>query len=98
MKIKPIFNSETLAGRVVIEPLLEEETRNDIVITLHPQEQNRGRVIATVDEDGPVKVGDIVLYKAFAGTITGAIDGKNYIIMEETDLLAIDERPNTNTK
>jgi len=40
------------------------------------------------DEPTTVKVGDVVLYGKYAGTeIT--IDGKDYLIMKESDVLAI---------
>lgn len=88
VKIKP------LADRVLVEPLpAEERTAGGIIIPDTAKEKpQRGTVIAVgpgkKDEPMTVKVGDKVLYGKYAGTeIT--IDGKEYLIMRESDILAI---------
>ncbi|MDD3629720.1 MAG: co-chaperone GroES [Bacteroidales bacterium] len=88
MKIKP------LADRVVIEPApAEEKTAGGIIIPDTAKEKPlKGTVVAVGDgkKDEPmtVKVGDQVLYSKYAGTeIT--IDGKEYLIVRESDILAI---------
>ena len=88
LKIKP------LADRVVIEPAsAEEKTAGGIIIPDTAQEKPQsGSVVAagkgTKDDPITVKVGDAVLYGKYAGTeIT--LNGGEYIIMRETDILAI---------
>jgi len=83
-----------LADRVVIEPAAaEQKTASGIIIPDTAKEKpQRGTVIAigsgTTDNPVTVKEGDIVLYGKYAGTeIT--IDGNDYLIMRESDIIAI---------
>jgi chaperonin GroES len=88
VKIKP------LADRVVIKPLeAQEKTVSGIIIPDSAKEKpQRGTVIAagpgTKDDKIEVKIGDVVLYGKYAGTEIN-IDGKDYLIMKQTDILAI---------
>jgi chaperonin GroES len=88
LKIKP------LADRVIIKPdAAEEKTAAGIIIPDTAKEKpQRGTVVAVgtgkKDEPMTVKVGDVVLYGKYAGTeIT--VDGSNYLIMRESDIVAI---------
>ncbi|ACY48802.1 chaperonin Cpn10 [Rhodothermus marinus DSM 4252] len=94
VKIKP------LSDRVVIKPEPpEEKTESGLYIPDTAKEKpQRGTVIAVGPgrvENGTkiemsVKEGDKVLYGKYAGTeIT--IDGEEYLIMRETDILGIIE-------
>jgi chaperonin GroES len=83
-----------LADRVVVEPApAEEKTASGIIIPDTAKEKpQKGTVVAVgpgkKDEPISVKVGDKVLYGKYAGTeIT--IDGKEYLIMRESDIYAI---------
>lgn len=88
LQIKP------LADRVVVLPApAEQKTKSGIIIpdTAKEKPQN-GTVVAAgpgkKDEPTTVKVGDNVLYGKYSGTeIT--LDGKEYLIMRESDILAI---------
>jgi chaperonin GroES len=88
VKIKP------LADRVVIKPLeAQEKTVSGIIIPDSAKEKpQRGTVVAagpgTKDVKMEVKVGDVVLYGKYAGTEIN-IDGKDYLIMKQTDILAV---------
>ncbi len=88
VKIKP------LADRVLIEPkAAEEKTASGIIIPDTAKEKpQKGTVKAvgpgTKDEKMDVKVGDVVLYGKYAGTEL-TIDKKDYIIMRQSDILAI---------
>jgi chaperonin GroES len=88
VKIKP------LADRVVVKPLeAQEKTASGIIIPDSAKEKpQRGTVVAagpgTKDDKIEVKVGDVVLYGKYAGTEIN-IDGKDYLIMKQTDILAI---------
>jgi chaperonin GroES len=88
IKIRP------LADRVLVEPApAEEKTASGIIIPDTAKEKpQRGSVVAVgsgkKDEPLTVKVGDSVLYGKYAGTeIT--VDGKEYLIMRESDIFAI---------
>ena len=87
-KIKP------LADRVVIEAAAaEEKTAGGIIIPDTAKEKpQRGIVVAVgngkKDEPMTVKVGDNVLYGKYSGTEV-QIDGKDYLIMRESDIFAV---------
>lgn len=87
-------NIRPLQDRVIIEPAAaEEKTASGIIIPDTAKEKpQRGIVVAAgpgkKDEPTTVKTGDTVLYGKYAGSeIT--IEGKEYLIMRESDLLAI---------
>ena len=83
-----------LADRVLVEAAAaEEKTAGGIIIPDTAKEKpQRGKVIAVgegkKDEPITVKVGDSVLYGKYAGTEIN-IEGKDYLIMRESDIFAI---------
>lgn len=88
-----------LGDRVVVEPVeKEEKTASGIVIPDTAKEKpQEGKVVAvgsgTLDDDGDripleVKVGDRVIFSKYAGTEV-KYDGKELLIMRESDILAI---------
>ncbi|MDO9038410.1 MAG: co-chaperone GroES [Lutibacter sp.] len=88
------INIKPLADRVLVEPLpAEKTTASGLIIPDSAKEkQQKGTVIAIgnglKDEPMTVKVGDIVLFGKYAGTEL-AVDGTEYLIMRESDILAI---------
>ncbi|HDR88515.1 MAG: co-chaperone GroES [Bacteroidales bacterium] len=88
LKIKP------LADRVVIEPQeAETKTASGIYIPDSAKEKpQRGKILAVgpgnKDEKMEVKAGDMVLYGKYSGTEIN-IDGKDLLIMRQSDILAI---------
>lgn len=88
------INIRPLADRVLIEPAAAETTTaSGIIIPDNAQEKpQRGTVVAVgpgkKDEPTTVKVGDTVLYGKYSGTDLN-LDGVDYMIMRETDILAI---------
>lgn len=88
------INIKPLADRVVVEPApAETKTASGIIIPDTAQEKpQKGTVVAVgngkPDEPMTVKVGDVVLYGKYAGTEL-SIDGKDVLIMRESDILAI---------
>ena len=88
VKIKP------LADRVLVEPApAEEKTAAGIIIPDTAKEKPQKGIVVAVgpgkkDEPMTVKVGDHVLYGKYAGTEL-TIDGSNYLIMRESDIVAI---------
>jgi chaperonin GroES len=87
-------NIRPLSDRVLIEPAPAEETTvSGIIIPDTAQEKpQRGIVVAVgpgkPDEPTTVKVGDTVLYGKYSGTDL-QVEGKDYMIMRESDILAI---------
>lgn len=90
MKLKP------LADRVLILPVeAEEVTASGIIIPDSAKEKPlKGTVVAagngTSDEKMELKEGDTVFYGKYAGTEI-EFDGKKYLIMRQSDVLAVVE-------
>ena len=93
MTLKP------LGDRLLVEPESRKETTaSGIILPESAKEKPQtGTVVAAGngrrDEDGDpipmdVKVGDTVMYAKYAGTEV-KIDGTKYLIMKESDVLAI---------
>lgn len=89
-----------LHDRLLVSPIKEEVSQGGIVIPDNAKEKpSRGEVIAAgngkVLEDGTrrpldVKKGDKVLYGKYAGSEV-KIDGKEYVVLREEDILGIIE-------
>jgi chaperonin GroES len=95
------MNLKPLGNRVVIEPIEEEEiTAGGIVLPETAKEKpQKGTVLAVGpgerDDDGKhipldVEEGNMVLFAKYAGTEI-KISGVKYLILRESDLLAIIE-------
>ncbi len=97
MKIKP------LGDRVLIEPISAEEIKKigkiNLVMpqTMDKERPEQGKIIAVgagkIDKDGKVvpmnvRKGDVVLFTKY-GPNEIKIDGKEYLIAKEEDILAI---------
>lgn len=93
MKIQP------LADRVLVEPIKEEEQKKGgiIIPDTAKEKPQQGIVIAVgtgkLDDNGKVipfnvKKGDKVLMPKYGGTEV-KIDGKEYVILREEDILGI---------
>ena len=98
------MNLKPLGDRVVVKPSEQEEvTSSGIFLPETANEKpQQGKVIATGPgarkENGEriamdVKVGDTVLYAKYAGTSI-KLDGEEYLILKESDILAIVENGN----
>ena len=95
MKIRP------LADKVLVERIeAEAKTAGGIVLPDTAKEKpQRGKVVSVgagkVLDDGTrremqIKKGDQVLFTSYAGTDV-KIDGKEYLIMDESDIMAVIE-------
>lgn len=88
------INLKPLADRVLVEPsAAETTTASGIIIPDTAQEKPQQGVVVAVgsgkaDEPMTVKVGDVVLYGKYGGTEIKH-DGKDYMIMRESDIYAI---------
>ena len=96
MKIRP------LADKVLVQRLeAETKTAGGIVLPDSAKEKpQRGKIVSVGDgkllDDGTVrklqvKKGNIVLFTSYAGTEI-KIEGKEYLIMDESDIMAIIEK------
>ncbi|RMF13749.1 MAG: co-chaperone GroES [Candidatus Dadabacteria bacterium] len=94
------MNLRPLHDRVIVERVESEETtKSGIIIPDTAKEKpQEGKVIAVGDgkvvdgkkQEMNVKAGDRVLFSKYAGTeIT--VDGEEYLIMREDDILAVIE-------
>ena len=88
------INIQPLSDRVVIEPIaVETKTASGLYIpdSVQKEKSNQGIIVAVgkglKDIPMTVKVGDKVMFGRFGSEIK--INDKNYIIMRETDILAI---------
>lgn len=87
-------NFKPLADRVLVEPVqAETKTASGIIIPDTAKEKpQEGTVVAVgngkPDEPMTVKVGDRVLYGKYSGSEL-KLDGKDYLIVRESDLLGI---------
>ena len=93
MKIKP------LADRVVVKPseVAEVKSGSIIIPDTAKEKPQEGKILAIgtgkISDSGEVvklevKVGDKVLYGKYSGTEV-TIDGEDYLIMRESDILAV---------
>ncbi|MHC4460150.1 MAG: co-chaperone GroES [Planctomycetota bacterium] len=96
MKIRP------LADKVLVQRLeAETKTAGGIVLPDSAKEKpQRGKIVSVgtgkLLDDGTrkkvqVKKGDMVLFTSYAGTDV-KIDGKEYLIMDESDIMAVIEK------
>ena len=96
MKIRP------LADKVLVQRLeAENKTAGGIVLPDSAKEKpQKGKIVSVgqgkVLDDGTlrkmqVKKGDTVLFTSYAGTDI-KVDGKEYLIMSESDIMAIIEK------
>ena len=96
MKIRP------LSDKVLVERVeAEAKTAGGIVLPDTAKEKpQRGKVVSVGEgkmlENGTrkevqVKKGDLVLFTSYAGTEI-KIDGKEYLIMDESDIMAVIEK------
>ena len=87
-------NIKPLADRVLVEPMeAETKTASGIIIPDNAKEKpQKGTIVAVgngkKDEPLTVKVGDVVLYGKYGGTEL-KLEGKDYLMMRESDILAI---------
>jgi chaperonin GroES len=96
MKIRP------LSDKVLVERVeAEGKTAGGIVLPDTAKEKpQKGKIVAVGEgkllEDGTrkhvqVKKGDLVLFTSYAGTEI-KVDGKEYLIMDESDIMAVIEK------
>ena len=88
------FNLKPLADRVIVEVApAETKTASGLIIPDTAKEKpQKGKVVAVgagkKDEPMTVKVGDQILYGKYSGTEIN-VEGKEYLIMRESDIFAV---------
>lgn len=93
-------NLKPIGGNILVTPVEEEKTTlSGIVLpdTVSKEKPQKGKVVALgtgrLDESGKklpfnVKVGDVVIFKKY-GPDEIEVEGSEYLIMEESDILAV---------
>jgi len=88
-----------LSDHILVEPIKEEKKRGGIILpdTVEKERSEKGKVIAVGsgkrDKDGKrvpidVKKGDVVLFTKYSPNEV-KVDGKDYLVIKEDDILAI---------
>jgi chaperonin GroES len=84
--VEPIEREETTASGIVLPETAKEKPMQGKVLAVGPGARKEDGSRAAVD----VSKGDTVLYAKYAGTEV-KIDDKKYLILKESDILAIVE-------
>jgi chaperonin GroES len=98
-KEEATVNVKPLADRVIVKPLEAEEVKKGSIIIpdTAKEKPQQGEVVAVgpgkLNDDGSrqqleVNVSDKILYGKYAGTDV-TVDGEDYLIMRESDILAV---------
>jgi len=88
------LKGKILAGKILVQPqAAEEKTVSGIIIPESAKEKPQvGTIVLTgagkKDEPMEVKAGDVVFYGKYSGTELN-IDGEDYLLMSQTDVLYI---------
>ena len=82
--IKVLDSEAKTAGGIIIPDTAKEKPQEGEVIAVGPGAKNDDGKLAPMD----VKVGDVVLFGKWSGTEV-KIDGKEYSIMKEADIMGI---------
>jgi chaperonin GroES len=90
------LKGKILAGKILVQPKeAEKKTASGIIIPDSAKEKPQmGKVVlvgaAQKDEPMEISVGDVVSYGKYSGTEL-SIDGADYLLMSQTDVLFIAE-------
>ena len=82
--IKVLESEEKTSGGIIIPDTAKEKPQEGEVVAVGPGATNEAGKLAPMD----VKVGDVVLFGKWSGTEV-KIDGKEYSIMKESDIMGI---------
>lgn len=81
--VRPIEREETTKGGIVIPDTAKERPQEGEVVAVGPGKYEDGKRVPM-----EVKVGDRVLFAKYGGTEI-KIDGEEYLVLRESDILAI---------
>ena len=82
--IKVLDSEEKTSGGIIIPDTAKEKPQEGEVVAVGPGAINDGGKLTPMD----VKVGDVVLFGKWSGTEV-KIDGQEYSIMKESDIMGI---------
>ena len=82
--IKVLDSEEKTSGGIIIPDTAKEKPQEGEIVAVGPGAMNDSGKLAPMD----VKVGDIVLFGKWSGTEV-KIDGKEYSIMKESEIMGI---------
>jgi chaperonin GroES len=83
--VKPLEAEEKSAGGIILPETAQERPREGKVVAVG----TAGLYVEDYDEgESAVNEGDIVIYASFGGTEV-RIDGEDYLIINEEDILAV---------
>ena len=85
--IKALDSEEKTSGGIIIPDTAKEKPQEGEVVAVGPGAKSEDGKIVSMD----VKVGDIVLFGKWSGTEV-KIDGTEYSIMKESDVMGIAKR------
>ena len=91
--VQRISADEKTAGGIIIPDTAQEKPQQGEVISVGPGARNERGEIVPLD----VKVGDTVLFGKWSGTEV-KIDGQDFLIMKESDVMGIMESPASTVK
>ena len=99
MQIRPLHDrvvarrikaEEKTAGGIIIPDIAQEKPQEGEVVAIGPGPRNEKGELIPLD----VEVGDHVLFGKWSGTQV-MVDGKNVLIVKESDILGIPEQVST---
>ncbi|NIT03705.1 co-chaperone GroES [Candidatus Saccharibacteria bacterium] len=82
--VQPLEREEKLPSGLVIPDTAKEKPQEGKVLAVGPGKREKGELIKP-----EVKVGDHVLYKRFGGDEIKDQEGKEYLIVDADDILAV---------
>jgi chaperonin GroES len=82
--IKPAEPDEKMQGGIIIPDTAKEKPQRGEVVAIGPGKASESGQIVKMT----VKVGDVVLYGKYSGTEV-TVKGEDYLIVRESDILAI---------
>ncbi|HHV44732.1 MAG TPA: co-chaperone GroES [Firmicutes bacterium] len=82
--VKPLEQEEKTVGGIVIPDTAKEKPQQGTVIAVGPGRVTDSGKVIPID----VKVNDVVIYAKYGGTEV-KIDGEEYLILKESDILAV---------
>ena len=85
--IKVLDSEEKTSGGIIIPDTAKEKPQEGEVVAVGPGGKSEDGKIVSMD----VKVGDVVLFGKWSGTEV-KIDGTEYSIMKESDIMGISKR------
>jgi chaperonin GroES len=91
--VKRIDAEEKSTGGIIIPDTAKEKPQQGEVIAVGPGDRDEAGKLVPID----VKVGDRVLFGKWSGTEV-KLDGVEYLIMKESDLMGVLDEPSTKKK